>query len=432
MWYPFLKSLRALPFLKSRLGKTLLQKKLKGVAMMPVVGVTLAAVGLGLVAVDVPLYMTYLNQLQTTTDAAVLAGAAALPDGETQAQQAAIAMAAQNPVGGQTLSGQNLSFEFIPGNDMTMIVNAHVNVPTVMARMVCTIKNMGQSGHYDDPQSPESGNGQSGNGIDASNSSCDFFQVKTSSKAIPAARDTVLVIDTSNSMDDLGQGQPFKDVKDAAKRFVDVIEDLNASNQGQDVDRLAVVKFDATGVKTLGLTDNYASARTAITNLKLYSGSGWNTNYYAGLALAVSELQANGRKNASKSIIFMTDGYANLPGGSTNINTCVSNYNNRKYTTAKTCATNYTNFMINSTTAEIAKAATLEATIHTIQIGGDDSASLNTLQTLLQKPNWDPKLLYAMANTTDGQQYAARNDDGAGIMEIYQTVAEDVRLRLAG
>ena len=400
--------------------------------MLPVVGVTLTALGLGLVAVDVPLYMTYLNQLQTTTDAAVLAGAAALPNGESQAQQAALAMASQNPVGGQTLTAQNLSYEFIPGNDLSMVVKAQVNVPTMMAKMVCSMKNLGNGGNYNEDGQEDTNSENQKEADSSETSTCDWFQVKATSKAIPAARDTVLVIDTSNSMDDLGKGQPFKDVKDAAKRFVDVVEDLNTNNQGQDVDRLAVIKFDTLGVKAIGLTENYESARTAITNLNLYSGSGWNTNYYAGLALAVAELQTNGRKNANKSIIFMTDGYANLPGGSTNINTCISNYNNRKYTTAKNCATNYTNFMINTTTAEIVKAHNLEATIHTIQIGGDDSASLNTFRTLLQKPTWNPELLYAMADTTDGQQYAARNDDGAGIMDIYEAVAEDVHLRLAG
>ncbi|MEZ4575453.1 MAG: hypothetical protein R2857_11145 [Vampirovibrionales bacterium] len=55
---------------------------------------------------------------------------------------------------------------------------------------------------------------------------CLFFPVAASAKAPPAARDTMLVLDNSSSMNDLGNNRPMRDVKDAAELYVDEVEEL--------------------------------------------------------------------------------------------------------------------------------------------------------------------------------------------------------------
>lgn len=131
-------------------------------------------------------------------------------------------------------------------------------------------------------------------------SGCSMMTVYAAAKAQPAARDTVLVVDTSSSMEILGNMRPLNDVKSAARAFVDKVDALN----NESVDRIALVQFDRTAVTRRALTSNYLDVKSAITAMPIYTGSGWNTNYYAGLKFALDELQIDAGPNAPKNRYF--------------------------------------------------------------------------------------------------------------------------------
>jgi hypothetical protein len=290
------------------------------------------------------------------------------------------------------------------------------------------------------------------------------------SKAVPAARDTVLVIDTSNSMDDLGNNRPFKDVKSAAKNYVDQI----AGMQSEAVDRLALVDFNQTGKLDQGLisqkqSPGFSTIKTKVDGLKLFSGTGWNTNYEAGLKIALNELQTNGRKNADKIVIFMTDGMPNLPAPSNYYSysnsepyrKCTDPVNNSSAVKAKcyksggqticptlpssmitdnmipssavTCGTTYVNYMQSSTNTQTDRAYSMNVTIHTIAIHDSDESdgAQAVLRRLIKDPYWEPNQLEYMATITKGQQYDAPNYDANKINQIYQEVAQDIHIKLS-
>lgn len=299
----------ALPALKFKAHKG-------GHVIITTIGVLLLTLMFGVLSIDMPTYFVAQNQLQTATNAAAIAGAYKLPVGTAQAEAAALEMAQKNPVAGQTLKASDLSFQYQTGTNMSMQVNAQTAVSTVIGKLLCGFS------HNSDGYSQE---GQGGNGSwedddGASQAQCDSMKVYASSKAVPAARDTVLVIDTSSSMND--GSKPINAVKSAANKFVDTVNNLN----NLSVDRIALVDFNRFGFKDIGLTAKNDSGGTGFTNvknkinaLKTYSSStpgyvgGWNTNYYIGLKNAVDIIEQTGRKNAKKAIIFLTDGVPNLP-----------------------------------------------------------------------------------------------------------------------
>jgi hypothetical protein len=295
------------------------------------------------------------------------------------------------------------------------------------------------------------------------------MKVVAYSSAAPAARDTILVIDTSSSMDDLGNGRPMKDIKTSATNFINTIANLD----NESVDRIGLVSFNQTGTLQIGLTSQttslgFSSVKTKVSNLKLFTGTGWNTNYETGLKAALDELQAHGRKNARKSIIFMTDGMPNIPAPdsyySYNRNEpylkCVDMVNNSSAVKAKcvikngqkvcpvlpssqitasmipanafSCVTAYVEAMTTKTNAQTDRAKTLDVTIHTISLydSSQDDGAQAILRAMLKAPNWRPSQLEYMADTTDGQQYEAANYDANRIQQIYATIAQDINIKL--
>ena len=100
-----------------------------------------------------------------------------------------------------------------------------------------------------------------------------YMAVYAASTGVPAARDTMLVIDTSSSMNELGNGHPIMDVQAAANDYVRMVANLNNGS----VDRIGLVSFDQTGVLRQGLISQQQSPSfSAVTNqisaLKLFSG----------------------------------------------------------------------------------------------------------------------------------------------------------------
>jgi Flp pilus assembly protein TadG len=380
-------------------------------------------------AIDTGWYFAAQNQLQTATDAAALAGGAHMFEGQAAAEEAALDMAKANALNGLQITANNMEFNTGTGS---FSVTAHSTVPTIMAKLLCGLAGKTPGRLVDgQPVDDLDGDGE----VDATDG-CSYMTVSAASKVVGAPRDTVLVIDTSSSMDDLGGGQPFKDVKSAAQSFLDMIVQMEADSP-DSVDKVALVKFDKTSSLVRGLTSTQQSPglntlKTSTQQMSLYSGSGWNTNYQAGLKVALDEIAAHARPDSHKTIIFFTDGEPNLPEGSTKMNTCVNYYNNRKYTSAKTCAQNYVTYMLSQTDTQITRAKEMDVTIHTLQISdADPGSSLATFRTLLQNKKWEPGLLDTMALETEGQQFEAENTDGDGIMEIFKTVAQIVNLKLA-
>ncbi|MEB3287917.1 MAG: VWA domain-containing protein [Vampirovibrionales bacterium] len=301
-----------------------LYKKYSGAnAIVLLAGTMILTLGSGVLAIDLPTYFVAQNQLQTTVNAAAIAGAYELPMGAQQAEDAAAAMAEQNPVAGKLVSSGNLRFSYGDSVDeMTMQVDAKVPVQTIIGKMLC--KMGGGSLEESGWNAGETGDEGIWEGSDGSGggqaSACSAMVVAASAKAVPAARDSVLVIDTSSSM--LDGVQPIKAVKTAAKKYVDLIDGFD----NQSVDRIGLVDFNRFGFKQIGLTakrdysgNGFSRVKSEIDDLKTYSSStpgyvgGWNTNYYIGLKTALDEIEANGRKNAKRNIVFLTDGKPNLP-----------------------------------------------------------------------------------------------------------------------
>ncbi|MDX2083882.1 MAG: vWA domain-containing protein [Candidatus Melainabacteria bacterium] len=433
----------------------------KGNATLTTVAITLFGLMTSVVAVDVPLYFNYQNMLQTSVDAAALAGAAALPDGKEYAEEQALAMAQENWVGNQQLTADDLQFHYDEGTQMTMKVGASIAVPTLMSKVICSL-NTGEFQHEADAQ-PES---------------CDVMQVHAYAKGVPAARDTMLVIDNSSSMAFQGtwggRKHPMYDVQLAAMAYVNYIKD----HASESVDRIGVVSFayDAQllqGLRSSHDDPHFGQTLSKIDEITVYNAKGWNTNYEAPLKVALNELQAHGRKNAEKVVIFMTDGLPNLPAptsfyqysywqpyskctnmvdNSSQVKAmCTTTYKNGKKTTtcpvlpnpkitdsmisasAVSCGVQYTDYLVSSVQAQVQRAKELDVTIHSI-IMYDDSQDDNAtavMRRLRKEPAWDPALVDYMANETEGTKYTNTNYNGDDVADIYETIAKDIKIRLA-
>ncbi len=436
----------------------------RGHSLLMTTSVVLVSLMLGVFTIDIPVYFNAQNQLQTAVNAAAIAGAYKLPESYSVAEEAAYELAAKNLVAGMPIQEGDLEFAYSEGEQMTMSVSAHKEVPSIMRKMLCALKfGGGQFDHDESGDNEESGSSGGGN--------CDSMTVHAHAKAVPAARDTILVIDTSSSM---GYGYaPIHDVKDAAENFVDMVAEMD----NKSVDRVGVVTFDRTSSKVIGLTsksdyggDGFEKVKSEIQDLDLYSGSGWNTNYHAGLKTALDEMESKGRKNATKTIIFLTDGYPNLPAPDSYVSyskytpykKCSDKVNNskpvkdlcyykkgKKYcyympdkkiqdwmiedSGGKACGQTYVDHMILLSQAQADRAKNMDVTIHTIAIFDEDtdSSSFEMLRRLLTDDDWDPYLLEYFATTTEGEQYASADADPDEINEIYETIAKNVRVKLA-
>lgn len=279
-----------------------------GEGLMTSIGFVVMGLMVSSLAIDIGGYYAVNKQLQNATDAGALAGAIDLPIGEQEAEDSATEYALDNLVNGDTLKASDLSFE---SDGLTFKVTGRTVFRPVIGKMLCG----GLLPDFLD----ENGEMIGAAGVCA-------VQVQTTSAAKPAARDTMLVIDKSSSMRDLGNMRPLRDVQSAAKKYIDMIADFN----NEQVDRIGLATFNQTSTLDIGLTSQdqsvgFESVKTKVDNIILFgcrnttcsqsnsSDSGWNTNYQVGLKKAIDELEANGRPNAEKIIIFMTDGLPNLP-----------------------------------------------------------------------------------------------------------------------
>lgn len=424
------------------------------------IGAAVIGVSASVFAIDVPYYFNAQNQLQTAVDAAALAGAAQLPNGTTQAQQAALNLAQKNMVAGKTLQNGDLTFK---ATKSKFTVTGKTQVPTLIGKFLCAFGRMPSR----DPNQTTTNGAPTG---DRATGGCDNMSVSAASSAAPAARDTVLVIDASSSMYSLGNGRPLSDVQKAAINYIKTI----AALQNDSVDRIGLVKFNETATLLNPLTSQqesaqYSSVQTKVSAITLYNGSSWNTNYQAGLKVALDELASRGRPNAEQRVIFMTDGMPNQPAPTSYYqyssaypyNKCIDIVNNstavkalctRKNgqlvcpvlpnpkitpalipSSAVSCTKTYVDNLAAVTNAQTDRAKGMGVTIDTIVINdpNDSDNASAVLRIMLKDPSWDPIVVAHYMNiTTGGQGYTALAYDATAINSIYAKIAQDIHIRL--
>ena len=103
-------------------------------------------------------------------------------------------------------------------------------------------------------------------------------------------------------------------------------QNQNVSDPNQ-MDWVSIITFDRLSSSSpkiqQALTSNYSAAMTACTGLQATSDNALCTCTEAGLNLAYTHLTANGRANANKIVVLLTDGLPNLMQSST---ATVNNY----------------------------------------------------------------------------------------------------------
>ncbi len=437
--------------------------KAKGMNIALSIGVVFSGLMAAPFAVDIPSYYVVHQQLQNAVDAGALAGASQLPNGQAAAETAAYDVASKNLVDGKTLQPSDLSYSYT-GNKMT--VSATVPMQSFTAGIFNAL-----NAH----NAPSQQNNTSNNLTYSAGNTTFTWTVNAGASAEPAARDTILVIDTSSSMGEVSNGQTLlSSVKSAANGYVNYV--IASSNK--DVDRIGLVDFNQTARLDVGLTSttdspNFSSVQNGISNLQMFRGFGWNTYSESGLQAALDEMQAHGRSYANKQIIFMTDGNANLPGSpadysysqsapyskctdmvnhSTQVQSLctTTKYFGRQYKMcpalpssqitddlisdqAQQCGQDYVNYMTSVTDAQSDRAKQMGVSITTIRIYNSSTydTSWRVLQRLIKDPNWTPDaLLTYMADTTGGQQYTAEYYDPTGIDQIYSQIAQKIQVKL--
>ena len=114
--------------------------------------------------------------------------------------------------------------------------------------------------------------------------------------------DVVLIIDRSGSMAD-GSPSRLSSAKAAANTFVDEMSE-NTNN------RVGVVSFASSTSKDQSLTNNFGLVKTKINGLSANGA----TQMRRALYEAISDLDDNGRAEAVKAVVLLTDGDWNYDG----------------------------------------------------------------------------------------------------------------------
>ncbi len=156
--------------------------------------------------------------------------------------------------------------------------------------------------------------------------------------------------------------EPQYAVKDAVSVFMDFIGSVDTQ------DRVGLVIYDSSSGNAIlesGLTEDLSAITTVVTHRQAGHYHSY-TNIGAGMKLGRQTLDANGRPNASKVMVLMTDGLANFYNGSYNLSAAAS-----------------------QVSSEAASAAASKYKIMTLAVGID--ADTSTMQSV--------------ADTTDGKFY---------------------------
>ncbi len=140
-------------------------------------------------------------------------------------------------------------------------------------------------------------------------------EISTSAICANSPSDIELIIDKSGSMNDnIGTTTKLASAKVAANSFMDIIAQ-NANN------KVGLVTFSTTATQNSGLTNNFSSVKSQITNISASA----DTCTECGVKTANQEIAANGRAGMKKVVILLTDGKANVVSGNSNqVNTSVA------------------------------------------------------------------------------------------------------------
>lgn len=115
-------------------------------------------------------------------------------------------------------------------------------------------------------------------------------------------RDIVILVDGSGSMSSVEYAEQIDAVEDLIDELV----------VGEDDDHVALVGFSTSASLELGLSHDDTDISTALTDMTPSSGQ---TNWAGALEVAKTELDDNGRSEASDVVILITDGKPNEPSG---------------------------------------------------------------------------------------------------------------------
>jgi hypothetical protein len=228
--------------------------------------------------------------------------------------------------------------------------------------------------------------------------------------------------------------QPTHAMRRALIAAIQLIQTRNpTTSDPSQCDWVSIITFDKSSSSSpkieQALTTDYSSVMTACTRLQAVSDNGYSTCTEAGLSLAYSHLTAQGRKNANKIVVLLTDGQPNLKQSS---NTTIDNYiaaHPSNYTVPNTGVT--TNTWVTSGSFSAEKNASLMRT------------------SIMQGSNW---YLYAagvgagcdydfmdrmarMGSTADNDGHSPRgssdpNSYEAAVKKIFSDIITNPKLRL--
>lgn len=332
----------------------------RGQALPLMIGSIMLFLALGVTVVDFGLMFGERRAAQRAVDLAALAAAQDLP-GRANDPNAAAKLA----------SAETTADEFLIANGFDPLAGATVAVTTTYAG---------------DPGKIEVRAGRTFTWLFGG-----LFGVSTqqiNARAVASAnsqpRDIVLVLDRSGSMcqathggpmltcpnppgdpdrNGLADWQPFDTMRSASLDFGTV---LVPTANGQPLDRLSLVSYSTTGELRLALSNNYGANSPYSTAIAGMRPDGY-TNIGYGIALARAQLAANGRADASKVIVLLSDGFANrYRTGGTNANPTFTTCAN---TVTCAAADNYAR-------TEATSAAAAGASIYTIGYTGGAGAGL--------------------------------------------------------
>lgn len=203
--------------------------------------------------------------------------------------------------------------------------------------------------------------------------------------------DIMLVIDTSGSMTNLAVTSDLKNKLEAAKEAATAFVNTFSNNPNA---RIGLATFSGTNTTmskpvNLQLSNNLNSVKTAIGTISATVGDS-STCMECGLKKAGDELATNGRSNAKKVIILLTDGRAN----STIAAPYITSTNPGEKVSEDAAMTTAVNFFLSNTITE-----------YTVGVGIDVNSSF----------------LEDMAVRTGGKYYFTQS--ASGLLNVYSNLA---------
>jgi Flp pilus assembly protein TadG len=241
------------------LGRRLADRRGAVLAFVGIIMVVL--LGMAGLALDSARGYVARSRLSRAVDAAALAGARALRQGQDTARQRALTLAAANGVSSATGATVSVSFAKNAIGEDLVNVSANETVPTTFMRV------LGE----------------------------DIMGVQSRAAAAVPPLDLALVLDQSGS---LGAANAFDDLQAAAKNFVDKFS--------EQIDQLSLTSFQVRAGDHFNLNQPFKLSINSKINQMVSAG---DTNSREGLRYGYNQLKsANVRPRSVRILVFFTDG----------------------------------------------------------------------------------------------------------------------------